>query len=183
MKKIVLRMDQIVQSYNAIDHLLSFQGITRKKVYWLHRNKQNMEKYVDKWYNEHLKALFDKMAVSIDSSPFVPIADYQAFKRELTDTFMDDHVFDFKLLPIFEKYEKKSEAQIGIPVEKKKEYQKAVNDLITSLEFEIEYETVEADAQFDSIMQNLSGDEQVALEFMLIEPSEIKIVPGGTIIQ
>lgn len=183
MKKITMGMQQILKSHNALSHLLSFQGITRKKVYWLNRNREHMEPFVEKWYEETIKAVFDSMAVDIDSTPFVPISDYQAFKKELTDTFMDNHVFDFKWFPIFEKYEKTSEAQKGIPIENKKEYQRAVDKLLKELHFEIEYETVEADDQFDSIMQNLSGDEQVALEFMLTEPSEIVVAPGGTIIQ
>ena len=183
MKKIVMGMEQILKSYNAVSHLLSLQGITRKKVYWLNRNREHMEPFINKWYGETIKAVFDSMAVDIDSTSFIPVADYPAFKKELTDTFMDNHVFDFKWFPIFEKYEKKSEAQKGIPVENKKEYQRAVVKLLKEIQFEVEYETVEADALFDSIMQNLSGDEQIALEFMLTEPSEIVVAPGGTIIQ
>lgn len=179
MKKIILNIGEIVKAKNALDKLLQLQGIARQKVWWLDRNRKFLEPHAKKWFTEISKEIFDQFAIDVPPEPFVPPQKYTEFKKELMDlklTLVIKHA-DFD--PIFAKYEVTPEIQRGIPVEKSKEYTDAIDKAAKEYQKEIEYTEVSVDTQFDRIIQHLSGEDQLAISYMLEEQSPLQVFPGN----
>ena len=183
MKKIVLSIEEIVKAKNAIDKLLQYQGIPRKKAYWLDRNRKALEPSIKKWTMVITKEIFEKFAVDMPEGVFIPPIKYPEFKKEILilTTFMVKEI-DLKEKEVdilFNKYEIKAESSKGIPIEKSKEYNDAIQKAAEEFQKEIEYAEITADNELDQIMKSLSGEDQIAIEFMLEEQSSLQVFPGG----
>lgn len=172
MEKIKLNLDNLIKAYNGVCHLLTMAGIDRKKVYWLGRNRDALKSKIDIWYKHRLLDIRAKYEIDIPTISFIPITKYQEFKKELLATKWIDEDLDF----VFEKYEIISDAQKGISVEKQKEFEAELRKAFDEFEQEIEYTKITVDNAFEKALQQLQGEYQLALAFMLEEESPIKIV-------
>jgi len=194
-KKIKLDMEKAVSVYNIISKLLSYNGIDRKKVYWLDRNRDWLKPSIEKWFKK-AQEIIQQYSIETPQNPFIPLTKYQAFKKELKETLSS---VTFHLLEptkenapldklkevwesvnlVFEKYEIHANFKSGIPVEKKEEYQKAIKEAMEAMpEVEYDYMEIVSDRVFDQVLQNLTGEEIVAIEFMLEEPSTVHVAQG-----
>lgn len=192
MKKIKLDMEKAVLVYNVLSKLLSYNGIDRKKVYWLDRNKDWLKPIVKTWF-EKAQEIIRQYSVDTPQNPFIPLSKYPEFKKELmsvlsplkTQEGMSVEISGVRMLDleavkvILEKYETYANFKSGIPVEKKEEYQNAIKEAMASMpEIEYEYMEIVADRVFDQVLQNLTGEEIMAIDFMLEEPSAVHIAQG-----
>lgn len=180
MKTITLNIEDIIKAYQALTHLLASTGISRKQVYWLSRNQSKLQVHVKNWYENNVKQIFDKHAIEIPSQPFIPVQKYQDFKKEMA-ACVESNNYEGGYESIFLKYEVTSNSQRGIPVEVKNEYAKEVDEAMKNCSKEIEYMDIMVDKNLDKILEKLTGDDIVALEFMLIEPSSLNIYPDGLV--
>jgi hypothetical protein len=177
MKKIKLDMEKAVSVYNVLSKLLSYNGIDRKKVYWLDRNKDWLKPIVKTWF-EKAQEVIKQYSVDTPQNPFIPLAKYPEFKNELMNA-VEVKIPTATVEEIFLKYETYANFKSGIPVEKKEEYQNAIKEAMASMpEIEYHYMEIVADRVFDQVLQNLTGEEIVAIEFMLEEPSAVHIAQG-----
>ena len=195
MKKIKLDTEKAVSVYNVISKLLSYNGIDRGKVYWLDRNRDCLKPHIEKWFKK-AQEIIQQYSIETPQNPFIPLTKYQAFKKELKETLSS---VPFHLLEptkentpldklkevwesvnlVFEKYEIHVNFKSGIPVEKKEEYQKAIKEAMEAMpEVEYDYMEIVSDRVFDQVLQNLTGEEIVTIEFMLEESPTVHIAPG-----
>jgi hypothetical protein len=192
MKTIVLPIGRIITARKALNQLMQFSGIDRKKVYWLTRNNDALDAAINEWYMKIAPAVFDKYSIDIPADPFIPANQYHKFKEELINiisVFDADEVYPVEEMKItylslndlFKKYEKSSDADRGIPIENQKEYKKEITELALKHEKEIKYTEIVADPKLDNVLANLTGEEIKAIEYMLEEPSVINVFQGGTI--
>jgi hypothetical protein len=192
MKKIILPIGRIIVARKALNQLMNFTGIDRKKVYWLTRNNDALEASINEWYLKTAAAVFDKYCIEVPPDPFIPANQYYKFKKELVElqyeldsecTYPVDQLkktFE-KMQTLFEKYEKESNAKRGIPVENQKDFNEEMKATALKFEREIEYTEIVADSNFDKVLSQLTGEEIQAIEYMFEEPSVINIFQGGTI--
>lgn len=172
MEKIKLNLDNLIKAYNGVCYLLTMTGIDRKKVYWLDKNRDALKSKIDIWYKHRLLEIRNKYEIDIPTISFIPITKYQEFKKELLATKWIDEDLDF----VFDKYEIVSDAQRGISVERQKEFEAELRKAFDEFEQEIEYTKIVVDHSFDKALQQLQGEYQLALVFMLEDESPIKIV-------
>lgn len=185
MKKIKLDMEKALQVSQIITKLLSFNGIERKKVYWLSRNREKLQPIVNEGFKKATEVAM-RFNVEIPNEGFIPVVKYQAFKKELMASLSFLQTQDVLTLDylkaswesakaIFEKYEVKSSVRTGVPVEQREEYQKSLKEELDAMdEMEYEFTEIVSDRGLDQVLQNLTGEELVTIEFMLEEPSLIK---------
>lgn len=175
--KITLGIEAIIGAYNGVSRLLSLQGLTRKQVYWLDRNREHLMPHVKNWYTKIANTVFEKFAIDVDDTPFVPPARYQAFKKELLDKIESGS--GLTIYEIFTKHEMTAKINRGIPIDKKEEHANALAEEAEKFVKEIEYNKIVVDKHFEELSRNLTGEEQLAIAFMLEEPSTIRLAPAG----
>lgn len=189
MKTVKLSMEKALQVSQIITKLLSFNGIERKKVYWLSRNREKLQPIVGEGFKKASEVMA-KFTVDVSDEGFVPVVKYQEFKKELMNSLsflQTEEVLTLDYLKsawestkaTFEKYEVKPAVKSGVPVERREEYQKALKEELEAMgEREYEYAEIIADRIFDQVLQKLTGEEMTTIEFMLEEPPAISIAPG-----
>jgi DNA-binding Lrp family transcriptional regulator len=192
MKKIKLDMEKVVLVYNVLSKLRSYNGIDRKRVYWLDRNWDWLKPHIKAWF-EKAQEIIRQYSVDTPQNPFIPLSKYPEFKKELmsvlsplkTQEGVSVEISGVRMLDleavkvILEKYETYANFKSGIPVEKKEEYQNAIKEAMASMpEIEYEYMEIVADRVFDQVLQNLTGEEIMAIDFMLEEPSTVHVAQG-----
>ena len=130
MEKKVLGIQEIVNAFNAINHLLTFEGVPNKAVYWFGRNRNILKPIVKKWFEIKSKDILEKYVVDIPGKPFIPVGKYQEWKEKFTMITKDisngerksEELLEIigKVIKLTEEYEIKSEAQKGVPIENKR---------------------------------------------------------------
>jgi len=178
--------------YNVLSKLRSYNGIDRKRVYWLDRNWDWLKPHIKAWF-EKAQEIIRQYSVDTPQNPFIPLSKYPEFKKELmsvlsplkTQEGVSVEISGVRMLDleavkvILEKYETYANFKSGIPVEKKEEYQNAIKEAMASMpEIEYEYMEIVADRVFDQVLQNLTGEEIMAIDFMLEEPSTVHVAQG-----
>lgn len=186
MKKVVLNIDEMIKAKNAIDSLLSQKGIPFKKAYCLDRNRKWLIPPIKHWFDGPCKEIFEKHAIDVPPVKFIPFTQYVNFKRDLLKAI--DEVSGAserkEIQDVFTKYEivpKGKEVVRGIPIEEREAHKKDLDKAAEEFQKEIVFSKIELDETLEKVLQNIPGEQQVALSFMFEEPSFIKIVPGGPI--
>ena len=192
MKKIKLDMEKVVLVYNVLSKLRSYNGIDRKRVYWLDRNWDWLKPHIKTWF-EKAQEIIRQYSVDTPQNPFIPLSKYPEFKKDIMTVLSPLKTQEGELVEIcgvrtldlgaikeiFEKYETHANVKSGIPIEKKEEYQNAIKEAMTTMpEIEYEYMEIVADRVFDQVLQNLTGEEIMAIDFMLEEPSTVHVAQG-----
>lgn len=177
MEKITLGIEEIIKARMALDKLLNLSGIARKKVYWFDRNRQYLASIEKKWFNGPAQETFNRFAIDIPQKPFISPLQYNNFKKELLDMIHSPESIPLdEFEKIFIKYEIiPNKVQKGIPLEKQTEYQEETAKVAENYRKEIEYAEIETDDQLDNIFKALTGEEQLAIAFMLKEKSPLQI--------
>lgn len=184
MKTVTLNIDHLVKAKRAIDKLLSQPGLDRKKVYWLARNRDKLDHFVKDWFTVIVPSIQKCYMEDIPQTPFVPMSKYGAFKKELSGLvsrgyYGGDPVTDEEMGKLFTKHEVVAKEKQGIPAEKGEEYQKQINEAVIAFEKEVEYQEIVIDKILEILLTKLTGEEVVAIEFMLEEPSPLELNPGA----
>lgn len=197
MKKVKLEIKTLIMAHGALLKIMHLQGIERKKAYWLERNLKIVHQIILNWQKITMPIVM-KYAETLPETKFVPVTKYNDFKNEiisLCETLNPEISLDnmvatgVAIKEVFDKYEifiQRPEGQdIGIPIEKREAYKTELEAFEKEHgEHEIEFYEIVADKRLDQILVPLTVEEQVSLEWMFEEPSNIRMVnPDGVIIQ
>jgi hypothetical protein len=180
MEKITANIKDMIMVNEALIKLLNCQGIDYRKTYWFDRNLQHVQTHVKAWFTKNQVDIFNKYAVDVPANGFIPPTKYEEFKKELSG-LIADHSFERDLNELLAKYEVKVNMPKSIPVERSKEYQEEITKEAESFNKEIEYQIIKVDKALRESLKNLSGQEQLAIGFMLEEESELVVFPGSAI--
>jgi len=189
MKKAVLSIEQVMKAKYAIDQILQFPGIPNKKVHWLNRNREHLLPYVKKWIKKLSEEIQPKYTVELAPDPIIPWDNYQPFKKELLAGMKEESrknpdekvlvINEICFFDLLKKYEYIPKVSKGIPKEKMEEYNNEAKEAALKEDIDFEFYEIVKSKEIVNVLQQLSGEMQLALEFMFEEPSPIHLVNDG----
>jgi len=148
-------------------------------VYWLDRNRKNILPHIKKWYETEYSKIFSKYEVIVPAHPFIPPHKYEEFKKEFSLLVTSENFTFEKVTDLFSKYETTSDLKYqgtkAIPVEKQNELQKEIKEIAEGYEVEFEYFAITMNVLFEQILKGLTGEEQLTLDFLLEEKSNLEV--------
>jgi len=174
MEKVTKSLEEVLRAKKALDQLLTFPGISYKKVYWFGRNRDEIFK-VAKVFDKERDGIFMRFATVLNKNPFIPFSKYSEFKRELLAVIgLGEEPVEHGSAPdaygVFLKYEVffEGKRQLGIPIEKQEDYEKEVNILVDTKfnSIDLNIWKIDLDPALEEILGQLPGEDQLSLAFL-----------------